>query len=80
MIIHILTTNLLITSKTRISDTAIFYPFHSRYRGLKSFRTSLWDPKENLPSDYARIFQFQNFQHMKKKVLAEEMEDGAMVG
>lgn len=32
----------------------------ARYRGLKSFRTSPWHPKESLPREYARIFQVDN--------------------
>ncbi|XP_059573561.1 pre-rRNA-processing protein TSR1 homolog isoform X2 [Alligator mississippiensis] len=54
-----------------------------KYRGLKSFRTSPWDPKENLPRDYARIFQFQDFSRTRKHVfrqLEKEETDGAAVG
>ncbi|KAJ1918583.1 ribosome biogenesis protein tsr1 [Mycoemilia scoparia] len=41
----------------------------ARYRGLQSFRTSPWDPYENLPLDYARIFQFENFKKSQSKAL-----------
>ncbi|CAB0005855.1 unnamed protein product [Nesidiocoris tenuis] len=43
-----------------------------KYRGLASFGKSPWNPKENLPVEYARIFQFENFKRMKSIVLSEE--------
>ena len=56
------------------------YVFLCRYRGLQSFHSSLWDPKENLPPNYARIFQFDNFRRTQKRVLSNsENEDGIMV-
>ncbi|MCJ8740097.1 hypothetical protein PDJAM_G00054920 [Pangasius djambal] len=53
-----------------------------RYRGLKSFRSSPWDAMENLPLNYSRIFQFQNFERTRRRVLAEAAieEEGAMAG
>ncbi|XP_072547226.1 pre-rRNA-processing protein TSR1 homolog [Salminus brasiliensis] len=66
-------------------DTPLDVPARTRfqrYRGLKSFRSSPWDPMENLPLNYSRIFQFQNFERTRRRILAEAAaeEEGAMVG
>ncbi|KTG46435.1 hypothetical protein cypCar_00001128 [Cyprinus carpio] len=66
-------------------DTPLDVPAKTRFqkfRGLKSFRSSPWDPLENLPLDYSRIYQFQNFERMRRRILAEAAneEEGAMVG
>ncbi|KAF8410320.1 hypothetical protein HHK36_002847 [Tetracentron sinense] len=64
-------------------DTPLDVPARKRfakYRGLKSFRTSSWDPKESLPPEYARIFAFDNFTRTQKHVLAKalDMEQGSI--
>jgi pre-rRNA-processing protein TSR1 len=57
-------------------DTPLEMPARVRfqkYRGLKSFRTSPWDPYENLPPEYARIFQFENLRRTQRRVLEEAL-------
>jgi pre-rRNA-processing protein TSR1 len=43
----------------------------ARYRSLKSFKKSYWDPKENLPDSYASIFNFASFRTTQRAVMAE---------
>lgn len=49
----------------------------ARYRGLKSLRTGEWDPKEQLPREYASIFQFRNLQATRKRTLVAAAKDSA---
>lgn len=51
----------------------------ARYRGLRSFRTSPWDPFENLPLDYAQIFRFENYERTKRNVRRRIVEEGVQV-
>ncbi|RUS21181.1 hypothetical protein BC937DRAFT_93407 [Endogone sp. FLAS-F59071] len=69
-------TPLNIPARTRFARSCLscLYPLaHIRYRGLQSFRTSPWDPFENLPIDYARIFQFENYKRTKSRVVGQAM-------
>lgn len=50
-----------------------------RFRGMRSFRTSPWDPYENLPRDYARIFQFEDFRRTERGVRRRAEQELAIV-
>ena len=62
-------------------DTPLDVPARTRfqrYRGLRSSRTSPWDPYENLPRDYARIFQFEDFKRTERAVKRRAEEEGGI--
>ncbi|CAD6972595.1 unnamed protein product, partial [Tilletia controversa] len=63
-------TPLTISARTRFA----------RYRGLENFRTSHWDPYEELPIDYAKIFQFDNFVRTRKRVEEGALAEGVVPG
>ena len=51
----------------------------AKYRALQSFRSSPWHAKENLPREYSRIFQFENFAGVQRRVLAKAKAADALL-
>ena len=49
-----------------------------RYRGLASFRTSFWDPYENLPVDYSKLYEFKEPNHVVKKWSSEQCSKNSL--
>jgi pre-rRNA-processing protein TSR1 len=46
-----------------------------KYRGIKSMKTCTWDPYENLPHEYNKIWRFENLQgemKMQKDIVEAE--------
>lgn len=47
-----------------------------KYRGIKSLKNCDWDPYENLPEDYSKIWRFQNYQAAQKDSIQQTIEEG----
>ena len=59
-------------------DTPLDQPARTRfarYRGLKSYRTSTWHPKENLPVEYGKVFHFEQWAALQKHALRQQAEE-----
>lgn len=51
----------ILTDERRIELNTICRTRFKKYRGLESLRTSNWDPFENLPNEYSKIFEIDSF-------------------
>ncbi|KAI9594595.1 hypothetical protein BDF19DRAFT_444182 [Syncephalis fuscata] len=51
-----------------------------RYRGLQNFRRSYWDPYENLPLDYGRIYRFSDYRRTRHRVTSDVYTQGVQPG
>ena len=47
-----------------------------KYRGIKSLKDCDWDPYENLPPEYSKLFRFQNYQAAHKDSVQQTIEEG----
>ncbi|CDW72986.1 pre-rrna-processing protein tsr1 homolog [Stylonychia lemnae] len=47
-----------------------------KYRGIKSIKNCDWDPYENLPPSYSKIWRFQSYQQAYKDSVQQVIEEG----
>lgn len=47
-----------------------------KYRGVKSLKNCDWDPYENLPPEYSKIWRFQSYQAAYKDSVQQVIEEG----
>jgi pre-rRNA-processing protein TSR1 len=47
-----------------------------KYRGIKSIKNCSWDPYENLPTEYSKIWRFQNFNNAQKDSIQLAIDEG----
>ena len=47
----------------------------SKYKSLKSFKNSDWDPYENLPEDFKKLFFFKEFPKVMKASIHKAKEE-----
>jgi len=51
-----------------------------KYRGLESFRNSPWDPYEELPLEYSRIWEFENYDQTQRAFKKQFLADAQVTG
>jgi len=49
---------------------SLFCIFQGSITDYPSFKTTPWDPYENLPIEYAKIFDFQDFKRTRKRLIS----------
>lgn len=47
-----------------------------KYRAVKNLKHADWDPYENLPESYSKIWRFQNYQAAQKDSITQTIEEG----
>jgi pre-rRNA-processing protein TSR1 len=50
-----------------------------KFKGLKSLKSTQWDPYENLPIEYSKLFEFKNMVQSRKLAIQYSLENGLKI-